>query len=78
MSSLRIRRSIAELDYLHKTGQDPSLLENVIRAFRGIMDKAPDDPDSFFMLAGFHGEPFRGYVIVLLPNETQKIMTGGV
>lgn len=78
MPSLRIRRSIAELELLYTTGQDPSLLENVIRAFRGIMDKDPEDPDSFFMLAGFHGEPFRGYVIILFSNEIQKIMTCGV
>jgi tyrosinase len=59
MGSPRIRYSVQELEAKYALG-DTLPLENVIRAFRGIMDKDPKDPDSFFNLAGFHGEPFRG------------------
>ena len=31
-----------------------------MRAWKGIKELPPDDPNSFFMLGGFHGEPFRG------------------
>jgi tyrosinase len=35
-------------------------LEELIRAWRGIQQLPPEDPNSFFMIAGYHGEPFRG------------------
>ena len=56
----RIRYSIQELQAKFDSGEDRSLLENVVRAFRGIQALPPDDPNSFFELAGYHGEPFRG------------------
>lgn len=31
-----------------------------MRAWKGIKELPPDDPHSFFILGGFHGEPFRG------------------
>jgi len=31
-----------------------------VKAFKGIQRLPPDDPNSFYCLAGFHGEPFRG------------------
>ena len=31
-----------------------------MRAWKGIKELSPDDPNSFFMLGGYHGEPFRG------------------
>jgi len=31
-----------------------------MRAWKGIKELPPENPKSFFMLAGFHGEPFRG------------------
>ena len=31
-----------------------------IRSYYGIEELPPNDPNSFFMLGGFHGEPFRG------------------
>ncbi|TCW84483.1 tyrosinase [Burkholderia sp. SRS-46] len=31
-----------------------------MRAWKGIKALPPDDPNSFFMIGGFHGEPFRG------------------
>ncbi|KAE8154968.1 hypothetical protein BDV25DRAFT_135307 [Aspergillus avenaceus] len=35
-------------------------LDKLIKAFKGIQDKHPEDPDSFFHIAGYHGQPFRG------------------
>jgi tyrosinase len=38
---------------------DKEPLNNLIRAFRKIQSLEPDDLDSFFTIAGYHGEPFR-------------------
>lgn len=35
-------------------------MDNLVRAFHAIQNLAPDHPDSFYNLAGYHGEPFRG------------------
>ncbi|KAF6823708.1 tyrosinase [Colletotrichum plurivorum] len=35
-------------------------LDDLVRAFIGIQQLPPDDPNSFFVIAGYHGEPFRG------------------
>jgi tyrosinase len=57
----RVRRSITELqDEYEKGNKKP--LEGLWRAWKGIQ-KLPPDPKnlhSFFTLAGYHGEPFRG------------------
>ncbi|KXJ86062.1 hypothetical protein Micbo1qcDRAFT_219907 [Microdochium bolleyi] len=34
--------------------------DDLVRAWAGIQKLSPDDPNSFFMIAGYHGEPFRG------------------
>lgn len=34
--------------------------DTLIRAFQGIQQLDPINPDSFFCIAGYHGEPFRG------------------
>jgi hypothetical protein len=58
-STLRIRRSITDLqDDYTKGNKKP--LEDVMRAWKGIKELPPNDPRSFFMLGGYHGEPFRG------------------
>ncbi|MGB8768634.1 MAG: hypothetical protein WCC92_03400 [Candidatus Korobacteraceae bacterium] len=31
-----------------------------MRAWKGIKELPPEDPHSFFVLGGYHGEPFRG------------------
>lgn len=55
----RVRRSIQDLqDEFDKGNKKP--LEDVMRAWKGIKELSPDDPKSFFMLGGYHGEPFRG------------------
>ncbi len=57
--TLRVRRSIKELQDAYEAG-DKKPLESLMRAWKGIKELPPDDPRSFFMLGGFHGEPFRG------------------
>lgn len=54
-----VRRSIADIQADYDKG-DKTELENLMRAWKGIQDLPPNDPNSFFMLGGFHGEPFRG------------------
>jgi tyrosinase len=59
VSGVRVRRSIQDLqrDY---DGGNKKPLEDVMRAWKGIKDLPPDDPNSFFVIGGYHGEPFRG------------------
>lgn len=54
-----IRRSIADIQADYDAGNKTEL-ENLMRAWKGIKELPPGDPNSFFMLGGFHGEPFRG------------------
>ncbi|KAF5250794.1 hypothetical protein FANTH_4066 [Fusarium anthophilum] len=54
---MRVRRSLQELVSLYDAG-DRTQLENLVRAFRKIQALPPNDPDSFFVIAGYHGEPF--------------------
>ena len=56
----RIRPSLLEVQAKWESGEDPSLLNNLIKAFRGIQKLDPSDFNSFFEIAGYHGEPFRG------------------
>jgi tyrosinase len=58
-NELRVRRSIQELqdDY---TNGNKKPLEDLMRAWKGIKELSPDNPQSFFILGGYHGEPFRG------------------
>ena len=56
----RTRHSLREIEFKYLSGEDKSLLENLVRAFRGIQKLDPSNPDSFFTIAGYHGEPFRG------------------
>ncbi|KAF3931147.1 Tyrosinase [Dactylellina cionopaga] len=56
---LRVRRSLQELQNDYDNGiKEP--LEKLIRAFQGIQALPPSDQNSFFVIAGYHGEPFRG------------------
>jgi tyrosinase len=59
MKALRIRRSIQELQADYDKGNKKPL-ENLMRAWKGVKELPPEDPRSFFMIGGFHGEPFRG------------------
>ena len=56
---LRVRRSLQAIQDEYTAG-DKTALENLMRAWKAIKELPPEDPRSFFMLGGFHGEPFRG------------------
>jgi tyrosinase len=55
----RIRRSIADIQADYDAGNKTEL-ENLMRAWKGMKELPPTDPNSFFMIGGYHGEPFRG------------------
>ena len=55
----RRRKSIEELQHAYERG-DKKPLEDLMRAWKGIKELGPDDPNSFFVIGGYHGEPFRG------------------
>ncbi|MER8929199.1 tyrosinase family protein [Mesorhizobium sp. M0767] len=57
--AFRIRRALEDIQAEYLAG-DTKALETLMRAWKGIKDLPPDDPNSFFMIGGFHGEPFRG------------------
>ena len=54
-----VRRSISDIQADYDSGNKKPL-EQLMRAWKGIKELPPGDPNSFFMLGGFHGEPFRG------------------
>lgn len=56
---VRVRRSLHDLQRDYENG-DKKQLENLIKAWKGIKELPANDPHSFFMIGGFHGEPFRG------------------
>ena len=58
-TGLKVRRSIQELEDDYTRGNKKPL-EDLMRAWKGIKELPPDDPRSFFVLGGYHGEPFRG------------------
>ena len=55
----RVRRSITELQDDYTSG-NKERLERLWRAWKAIQELPHDHPKSFFTLAGYHGEPFRG------------------
>ena len=56
-SNLKIRRSVRDLQTEYDNGNKKPL-EDVIRAWKGIQELPPSDKRSFFILGGYHGEPF--------------------
>jgi tyrosinase len=57
--TLRIRRSLTDLQNDYAAGNKKPL-DDLMRAWKGIKALPPHDPRSFFVLGGYHGEPFRG------------------
>lgn len=56
---VRLRRSISAIQADYDAGNKTEL-ENLMRAWKGIKELPSSDPNSFFTIGGFHGEPFRG------------------
>lgn len=57
--ALRIRPSLHTLQIKYLSG-DKEPLEKLWRAWKGIKELPFDQQKSFFVLGGYHGEPFRG------------------
>jgi tyrosinase len=55
----RVRRSISDLQQEYTNGNRKPL-DDLMRAWKGIKELPPNDPNSFFVIGGYHGEPFRG------------------
>src|SRR5450432_4120950 len=55
----RVRRAIQDPQGDYMNGNKKPL-KDLMRAWKSIKELPPDNPHSFFMLGGFHGEPFRG------------------
>lgn len=56
---LRVRRSLTALQDDYENGKKKPL-ETLMRAWKGIKQLPPTDSRSFFLIGGYHGEPFRG------------------
>lgn len=58
-AALRVRRSLTDVQDDYSSGNKAEL-EALWRAWKGIKELPPENPNSFFMIGGYHGEPFRG------------------
>ncbi|KAE8423556.1 hypothetical protein BDV36DRAFT_290238 [Aspergillus pseudocaelatus] len=68
----RVRQSLNRLSYLYYKAKESDealntesqnaveTLEKVVKAIHELQKKPPGDANSFFNLAGYHGEPFQG------------------
>jgi tyrosinase len=56
-SNIKVRRSVRDLQTEYDSGNKKPL-EDVVRAWKGIQELPPTDKRSFFILGGYHGEPF--------------------
>ena len=56
-NSIKIRQSVRQLQNEYDQGNKKPL-ENLIRAWKGIQELPATDKRSFFVLGGYHGEPF--------------------
>ncbi len=56
--NLKLRVSLLDLQIAYEKGNKKPL-EDLMRAWKGIKELPPESPHSFFVLGGFHGEPFR-------------------
>ncbi|AUX46382.1 pigment biosynthesis-related tyrosinase [Sorangium cellulosum] len=70
MTTVGTRRSVQDLQAAYDRG-DKKPLEDVMRAWRGIKSLSPRDQNSFFVIGGYHGEPFevRKAVDALSPTD---------
>jgi tyrosinase len=57
-NAVKVRRSVRELQQEYENGNKKPL-EDLVRAWKGIQELPPSDPKSFFVLGGYHGEPFQ-------------------
>lgn len=55
-----VRRSLIDIQADYENGNQDELIA-LMRAWKGIKELPADDLNSFFVLGGYHGEPFRGF-----------------
>jgi tyrosinase len=68
---VKVRQSVRDLQKEYDKG-NKTPLEDLVRAWKGIQDLPPTDKRSFFVIGGYHGEPFqtRPQVDALTPVDT--------
>jgi tyrosinase len=68
---IKVRQSVRDLQKEYDKGNKKPL-ENLVRAWKGIQELPPTDKRSFFVIGGYHGEPFqtRPQVDALSPLDT--------
>ncbi|KAK0370477.1 hypothetical protein CLIM01_12170 [Colletotrichum limetticola] len=54
----RVHPSLQDVCEQYTSGEDRNTLENIVRAFRRLQQLDPSNEDSFFTIAGYHGEPW--------------------
>ncbi len=59
-TSLKVRRSLIDIQNDFTSGKDKDPLEKLMVAWQFIKSLPASDPNSFFALGGYHGEPFAG------------------
>jgi tyrosinase len=59
-TAIGTRRSILEIQTNFDNKTDTKTLEDLMTAWAGIKALDPSDLNSFFVIGGYHGEPFRG------------------
>lgn len=57
-NGMRVRQSVRDLQVRYDNGNTKPL-DDLVRAWIGIKALPPTDPKSFFVLGGYHGEPFQ-------------------
>lgn len=77
VSKLKIRHSVRELEEMYQN-DNKKPLEDLMRAWKGIKELPPENPNSFFQIGGYHGEPFVYRPRVeALPEEDTYLYWGG-
>ncbi|WP_437876846.1 tyrosinase family protein [Sorangium sp. So ce513] len=72
------RYSLAWLQDQYDNHNNKQPLEDLVRAWHGIQNLPPTDPNSFFVLAGYHGEPFiLREAVEALPEDDKYAYWGG-
>ena len=55
----RVRRALEDIQTDYLAGRTKEL-DDLMRAWKAVKELPAEDPNSFFMIGGYHGEPFRG------------------
>ena len=53
---MRARYSLEYLQSMYDSGEDKTQLQNLVKAFKGIQELPPENENSFWKIAAYHGE----------------------